>query len=81
MFVVLGVNSYKINISEIDLTPQKAMQCCHQSDYTDWTVYTGNCSRWLCNGCRIKLNVAANSIWFCPDHVDMHSDQDENNDQ
>ena len=75
LFVVLRENSCKSSISETDLTQQETIQCCHQSDYTD------NCSKQLYKSCRIKLNIATNSIWFYLDHVDMHSNQDENNDQ
>ena len=53
LFVVLGVNGCKTNISETDLTQQEAIQCCHQSDHIDWIDYTDNCSRWLYNRCRI----------------------------
>ena len=32
----------------------------------------------LCNSCRIKLNISVDSLWFCTDHDDMHQDDDEN---
>ena len=81
LLVVLDANGCKASISETDLTQQEAIQCCHQSDHIDWIDYIENCSRWLCNGCRIKLSIATDSVWFCSDHVDMHNDQDENNDE
>ncbi|CAF2052518.1 unnamed protein product [Rotaria magnacalcarata] len=36
-----------------------------------------NGSRWLCNYCRIKLGIDVDSMWFCDDHVDIHLDDDE----
>ena len=32
----------------------------------------------LCNSCRIKLDISVDSLWFCTDHDDMHQDEDEN---
>jgi hypothetical protein len=74
----LGANGCKTSISETDPTQHEAIQCCHQSDHFSWIDYADNCSRWLCNSCRIKLKITTDSVWFCSDHVDMHSDQDEN---
>ncbi len=74
----LGANGCKAGIAHDDPTQQNAMQCCHQSDQFDWIDYEENCSRWLCNGCRIKLKITTDSIWLCSDHADMHTDSDEN---
>ncbi|CAF3071681.1 unnamed protein product, partial [Rotaria sp. Silwood2] len=67
-------NGYKTSISRDDPTQIEAIQCYHQDDQFEWIEYDENCSRWLCNGCRIKLKITTDSIWFCSDHVDMHDD-------
>ncbi|CAF1342633.1 unnamed protein product [Rotaria sp. Silwood1] len=55
-----------------------AIQCCHQSEQFSWIEHHDNCSRWLRNVCRIKLNISVDSLWFCSDRYDMHQDEDEN---
>ena len=73
----VGANGCKAEVSTSDPAQSQAIQCCHQSDQFDWVDYEDNCSRWLCNGCRIKLAIDIDSLWFCGDHQDMHDD-DEN---
>ncbi len=53
-----------------------AIQCCHQNEYYEWVE--DNCSRWLCNTCRIKLGVSIETTsWFCEDCIDMHDEKEE----
>ncbi|CAF2991799.1 unnamed protein product [Rotaria sp. Silwood2] len=70
-------NGCKTEVSGTDLKQSDAIQCCHQSEQFDWIEQTDNCSRWLCNSCRIKLSIDIDSLWFCCDHADMHDDEDE----
>ncbi|CAF0838331.1 unnamed protein product [Rotaria sordida] len=63
-------------IADNDLTEIHAIQCCHQTEYYDWVE--DNCSRWLCNTCRIKLGISTESTtWFCEDCIDMHEEEEE----
>ncbi|CAF4851930.1 unnamed protein product [Rotaria sp. Silwood2] len=71
-------NGCHTNIAQDDPVQQDAIQCCHQADQFSWIEFEDGCSRWLCNGCRIKLNITTDSIWLCSDHIDMHIDSDEN---
>ncbi|CAF4337382.1 unnamed protein product [Rotaria socialis] len=57
----------------------EAIQCCHQNDQFDRLEVEDNCSRWLCNGCRAKLGVIIQFIGFCSDHVEIHSDEEDEN--
>jgi hypothetical protein len=34
-----------------------------------------------CNYCRIKFGIKVDSIWFCDDHVDIHRQENENDDE
>ncbi|CAF3984796.1 unnamed protein product, partial [Adineta steineri] len=79
-YAIKCASGCRTSISSTDPTQYEAIQCCHQSDHFNWIDYTNDCSRWLCNGCRIKFKLTTDSIWFCSDHVDMYSDQDEEND-
>ncbi|CAF1600223.1 unnamed protein product, partial [Rotaria magnacalcarata] len=69
-------NGCKQEISENDPSQNQAIQCCHQNEQFQWIDYEDNCSRWLCNFCRIKLSIEIESIWFCDDHADMHLEDD-----
>ncbi|CAF3318565.1 unnamed protein product [Rotaria socialis] len=61
-------------IAADDPTEIHAIQCCHQNEYYDWVE--DNCSRWLCNTCRIKLGILTESTtWFCEDCIDMHEEE------
>jgi len=64
-------------VSSNDPYQSNAIQCCHQSEQFNWIESQENCSRWLCNGCRIKLSINVDSLWFCSDHNDMHQDEDD----
>lgn len=58
-----------------DPAQMNAIQCCHQLEFYNWVEE--NCSRWLCNTCRIKLGVTTTTItWFCTDCVDMHLEEE-----
>ncbi|CAM4919042.1 unnamed protein product [Rotaria socialis] len=70
-------NGCKTEVSGTDSTQNNAIQCCHQSEQFEWIQHNDNCSRWLCNGCRITLSIDINSLWFCCDHEDMHDDIDD----
>ncbi|CAF4969970.1 unnamed protein product [Rotaria sp. Silwood1] len=70
-------NGCKREVSETDPSQNEAIQCCHQNEQFRWIDSEENCSRWLCNYCRIKLGINIDSIWFCDDHVDMHHEEDE----
>ncbi|CAF4032391.1 unnamed protein product [Rotaria magnacalcarata] len=72
----VGANGCKQEISENDPSQNQAIQCCHQNEQFQWIDYEDNCSRWLCNFCRIKLSIEIESIWFCDDHADMHLEDD-----
>ncbi|CAF2551925.1 unnamed protein product [Rotaria sp. Silwood2] len=62
------------SIAADDPEETHAIQCCHQNEYYDWIE--DNCSRWLCNTCRIKLAVSIESTsWFCEDCIDMHEEE------
>jgi hypothetical protein len=76
LFFILGVNGCKKGISSNDPAQNEAIQCCHQSDEFDWVDLYDNCSRWFCNGCRIKLGISTDLMWFCNDHKDMHSEEE-----
>ncbi len=55
---------------------QNPIKNADQNEYYDLIV--DNCSRWLCNTCRIKLGISFESIsWFCGDRVDMHDDEEQ----
>ncbi|CAF4004026.1 unnamed protein product [Rotaria sp. Silwood2] len=69
-------NGCKTEIAANDPTQYNAIQCCHQRDEFDWVDAFENCSRWLCNRCRIKLGISTDSMWFCTDHDDMHSEEE-----
>ncbi|CAF2752095.1 unnamed protein product [Rotaria sp. Silwood2] len=71
-------NGCKTEVSDDDPCQNEAIQCCHQSEQFEWIDYDENCSRWLCNKCRIKFGISINSLWFCCDHEDMHENEDEN---
>ncbi|CAF3876870.1 unnamed protein product [Rotaria sp. Silwood1] len=59
-------------IASDDPEQVNAIQCCHQKEFYKWVE--DNCSRWLCNRCRIELGVSIDSTnWFCDDCIDMHS--------
>ncbi|CAF3947801.1 unnamed protein product [Rotaria magnacalcarata] len=70
-------NGCKTEVSGTDSTQNNAIQCCHQSEQFEWIQHNDNCSRWLCNGCRITLSIDINSLWFCCDHEDMRDDIDD----
>ncbi|CAM2721721.1 unnamed protein product [Rotaria socialis] len=76
-FVFTRANGCKTEVSGTDSTQNNAIQCCHQSEQFEWIQHNDNCSRWLCNGCRITLSIDINSLWFCCDHEDMHDDIDD----
>ncbi|CAF4999462.1 unnamed protein product, partial [Rotaria socialis] len=76
-FVFTGANGCKTEVSGTDSTQNNAIQCCHQSEQFEWIQHNDNCSRWLCNGCRITLSIDINSLWFCCDHEDMRDDIDD----
>ncbi|CAF4257995.1 unnamed protein product [Rotaria sp. Silwood2] len=71
-------NGCKREVSGTDPSQNEAILCCHQNEQFQWIDLEENCSRWLCNYCRIKLAIAVDSAWFCDDHVDMHHEEDEN---
>ena len=73
-----GANGCKREVSATDPSQSEAIKCCHQSEQFQWIDLDENCSRWLCNNCRIKLGIAVDSVWFCNDHVDMYQEGDEN---
>ncbi|CAF1642712.1 unnamed protein product, partial [Didymodactylos carnosus] len=71
-------NGCKRTISSNDPLQEDAIQCCHQNDFNDWVEHEDNCSRWLCNVCRILLSIPVDSTtWFCEDHLDMHIEEEE----
>ncbi|CAF1348473.1 unnamed protein product [Adineta ricciae] len=70
-------NGCKTEVSADDPVQAEAIQCCHQDEQFDWVEPVDNCSRWLCNNCRIKLSINVKSLWFCCDHEEMHLDEDE----
>ncbi|CAF2091660.1 unnamed protein product [Rotaria magnacalcarata] len=74
-------NGCRTQIATNDPFQSEAIQCCHQSDQFNDIEHEDNCSRWLCNSCRIKLNIGIDSLWFCVDHDDMHQDEEENEDE
>jgi len=70
-------NSCRRTISSDDPFQKDAIQCCHQCEFYSWINDDEQCSRWLCNYCRIKLAIPIDSLnWFCDDHVDMHKEDD-----
>jgi hypothetical protein len=75
----VGANGCKTEVSGDDPTQSEAIQCCHQHEQFQWIDYEDNCSRWLCNKCRVKLTIDINCLWFCSDHEDMHEDEDKEN--
>ncbi|CAF1376387.1 unnamed protein product [Adineta ricciae] len=59
-----------------DSEEMNAIQCCHQNEFYSWIE--DNCSRWLCNTCRIKLGISTTTTtWFCTDCIDMHVEEEE----
>jgi hypothetical protein len=63
-------------VADDDPEESYAIQCCHQAEYYEWVE--DNCSRWLCNRCRIQLGVPTETIsWFCDDCVGMHIEEKE----
>ena len=52
-FFVTGAMGCKTEVSGEDPDQYDAIQCCHQSELFDSIDSEDNCSRWLCNGCRI----------------------------
>jgi len=75
-FSITGANGCKKEISGEDPNQREAIQCCHQNDDFDWIDEGESCSRWLCNGCRIKLGISTEGFWFCSDHAEMHSEEE-----
>ncbi|CAF1015489.1 unnamed protein product [Rotaria sordida] len=70
-------NGCRRTISNDDPFQYDAIQCCHQLEYYSWINDNEECSRWLCNYCRIKLAIPTDSTtWFCNDHADMHIEDD-----
>ena len=67
-----GANGCRTQVETNGLFQSEAIQCCHQSEQFNWIEHDENCSRWLCNSCRIKLNISVDSLWLCTDHDDMH---------
>ena len=58
-----------------DPAEMNAIQCCHQVEFYPWIE--DNCSRWLCNTCRIKLGLPiTTTTWFCADCIDMHFEEE-----
>jgi hypothetical protein len=78
--VFVGANNCRSEVSADDPFQSDAIQCWHQSDKFSWIENRNNCSRWLCNSCRIKLNITIDSPWFCSDHDDMHQEENEDSD-
>ena len=76
-FFVTGAMGCKTEVSGEDPDQYDAIQCCHQSELFDSIDSEDNCSRWLCNGCRIKLGISTSSTWFCSDHEEMHMHTDD----
>ncbi|CAF4594375.1 unnamed protein product [Rotaria sp. Silwood2] len=74
-------NGCKREVSGTDPRQNEAIQCCHQNEQFQWIDFDENCSRWLCNYCRIKLSIKVDSIWFCDDHIDIHCEENENDDE
>ena len=74
----LDAYSRGTEVSINNVAQNNAIQCCHQHEQFQWIDYEDNCSRWLCNNCRIKLGISIDYLWFCCDHQDMHDDEDEN---
>ncbi len=63
-------------IADDDPDEVNAIQCCHQADYYQWVQ--DNCSRWLCNTCRIKLGISTETTsWFYDDCADMDLEEEE----
>ncbi|CAF2775897.1 unnamed protein product [Rotaria sp. Silwood2] len=77
----VGANGCKREVSGTDPRQNEAIQCCHQNEQFQWIDFDENCSRWLCNYCRIKLSIKVDSIWFCDDHIDIHCEENENDDE
>ena len=75
-----GANNCGTQVAGDDPKQSNAVQCCHQTGQFEWIECDDSCSRWLCNDCRIKLNISVESLWFCSDHSDMHLSDDENED-
>ncbi|CAF1353559.1 unnamed protein product [Rotaria sordida] len=73
-----SANGCKRETSGTDPSENEAILCCHQNEQFQWIDLDENYSRWLCNYCRIKLAIAEDPVWFCDDHVDMHREEDEN---
>jgi len=63
-FFFVSANGSKKSISKSDPSQQEVIQCCDQTDRFDRIDCGDNYSRWLCNGCPIKLKIIADSIWF-----------------
>ena len=78
--IFISVNNCCTEVSTDDPFQSDAIQCYHQSEKFSWIEHQDNCSRSLCNGCRIKWNITIDSIWFCSDHDDMHQNENENSD-
>jgi hypothetical protein len=75
----LGANRCGQVIASDDPTQVNAIQCCHQNEY--YSSVEEDCSRWLCNKCRIQLGVSTDSTkWFCEDCIDMHDTEGEDDD-
>ncbi|CAF1285725.1 unnamed protein product [Rotaria sordida] len=73
-----SANGCKRETSGTDPSENEAILCYHQNEQFQWIDLDENYSRWLCNYCRIKLAIAEDPVWFCDDHVDMHREEDEN---
>jgi hypothetical protein len=76
--LIIGANGCRSEISNNDSNQAKAIQCHHQNEQFEWIDSNENCSGCLCNGCKIKLNVNIDDLWFCNDYEDMHIDKDAN---
>jgi hypothetical protein len=59
-------------VSAKDPAQKDAILCCHQNDELASIDAVDNCSRWLCNGCRMKMGITTDSTWYCSDHARMH---------
>ena len=75
---LVGANGCTTSVADDDPIQKDAIQCCHQHEQIETIDPEENCSRWLCDGCRVKLKISTNDIWFCSDHVDMYDDENEN---
>jgi hypothetical protein len=69
-------NGCGAGVADDDPAEVNAIQCCHQREY--YPRISENCSRWLCNTCRVKLGISTETIsWFCKDCADMHLEDDD----